>query len=240
MSRYNRFGSAYTDVMGLYPGTVVTDYDQGGASGQTRIEAAMDRACRRFAMALSPDVYRQMTKVDAEQPVRYATSGQATFVLGLGPMVANTLHVWRYPSLYAVSIGVVEGFTQAPQVGLLEEPTPGTSTAGAVVTVTPTTTLALGERMFASYDVDVDNTSFAMPSIADLCLYGAATELGALLYSNEQQEWKLVDEYRKRWDDALKAAAEGAWVPDELRKLTYWQEVERSSNEVRSIHRPRG
>lgn len=241
MARFNRFGSAYTDVVAMYPGTVVTDYDAGGSAGQTKVEAAMDRACRRFAMALSPDVFRQMTKIDCEQPVRYATEGQATFTLGLGPMVSGTLHLWRYPAPLAIGQGIISNgydFTIKPQFGWLEET--GFATSGtATVTVTPATTLTLGQRIFASYEVDNDAATFAMPSIADLCLYGAAVELGAFLYSEGTQEWKLVEEYRKRWEDALKAATDGSWIPDELRKLNYWQEVERSSDEVKSVVRYR-
>jgi hypothetical protein len=242
MPRFNRFGATYADVVAMYPGSVLADYDAGGAAGQAKVEAALDRAVRRFSMALAPDVYRQMTKVDAEMPVRYATEGQTSFALGLGPMNSGTLHVWRYPSLYTIeSLGLGGAYSQKPEFGVLEELGWSANTVGAVVTVTlASPAMSKGQRIFASYEVDVDNAAFTAQSVADLSLYGAAVELGAFLYSEGTQEWKLVEEYRKRWEDALKAATEGGWVPDELRKLNYWEAVERASNEVLSIHRPRG
>ncbi len=37
MARFNRFGKTYTDVLGLFPGAALTDFDAGGANGQAKI-----------------------------------------------------------------------------------------------------------------------------------------------------------------------------------------------------------
>lgn len=257
MARYNRFGATYDQVTALFPGTVVTDYDAGGVSGQNNIEGVMDRITREVAAALTPECYKQMTEVDAQLVVRYATSGQASFTPGITPLIAGTMHLWRYPSLVAVMPGVPSGLGgpstlgdwayRKPTVGFNEVPAVNYVPAGQVVNFVGIT-LTVGERVFASYDVDVDNAGFSMPSLADIVLLGAAAELGKRLYADGSQEWTLVEEYKARYRGAYVAseggviakAFAGNWIPDELRKLTYWENVERVSPEVSSVRIYRG
>lgn len=239
MSKYNRFGAVYTDVIGLYPGTVVADYDAGGANGQAKIEAVLDRITMEVAAALTAEVYRQITQVYAEEVVRYAVGGQTSITLGLKPIVAGTLHLWRYPGPGA-NAGQGWGddwYLRGPVPGLNEVPTGNYSvnvTTG-VVTLSGLS-LSAGERVFASYDVDIDAATFSLPSVAYLVILGAASELGAVLFSTGAQEWKLVEDYRERYrgryvvqeGGAMAKAFAGNWIPDELRRLNYWKEVERS------------
>jgi hypothetical protein len=243
MARFNRFGAVHTQVLALYPGADLADFDDGGAAGQAKIEAALDRAAREVASALTPEVYKQMTEVDCQEVVRYAAAGQATATLGLVPVVAGTLHLWRYPNPEWVGGGARGGYgTSAdyhakPRLGVAEHTGHSlTTTTGALTGLS----LSEGDRLFASYDVYVDSASFAMPSVADLVAQGAAAELGAQLYSHEMQEWKLVEEYRTRYAAALAAARSGEWIPDELRKLRYWTELDRTAQEVRSVRLYRG
>lgn len=257
MARYNRFGAVYTDVMAMFPGTILADYDGGGDSGQTIIEGVLDRIAREVASSMTPDVYKQFTEVDCQQIVRYATAAQTTASLGLVPVIAGTLHIWIYPPLAALELnersdgGPVDDFWyRKPVLGYNEET--GFSLNATTGAVTALRELNAGERVFASYDVDVDNAAFSMPSVKDIVVLGAAAELGSRLYSDASQEWKLVDEYRSRYRGAMQStpgqeggtmgrALAGTFVPDELRKLTYWSEVERKSDEgVGSFRRYRG
>ncbi len=253
MARFNRFGAVYGDVMAMYPGTGVTDYDSGGANGQAKIEAALDRAVREISGAFTPEVYEQIMHVDAEQVARYATAGQSTFTCGLNPVLAGTLHVWVFPSTnllnapggwgtYMTSyLGAYEDYFIKPRVGILEVPSGQVAlTASTGGVVLSGVTVNVNDRIYATYDVDVDNATFAMKSCADAAIMGAAAELGASLYSSASQEWKLVETYREKFrgiptDKGYKGGSlEGNWVPDELRKLTFFQEVERTSNQVGS------
>lgn len=230
MARFNLFGSVYTSVVAMYTGASATDF-----GGQSAIEAVMARITRDVSAALSPDAYRQMTEVDCEEVVRYATAGQTTATLGLPPVVAGTLHLWTYPSQdWSGMPGSYSSdeYTRKPRFGILE--TTGwtlTASTGAITGLS----LSLGDRLYASYNVDVDSVSFSMPSLADLVVLGTAAEMGARLYSAGTEEWKLVEEYRTRYAAQMTTAREGAWIPDELRKLRYWSELERSSEEVRSV-----
>lgn len=252
MARFNRFGAVYTDVLAMFPGSDVTDYVDGGASGQTAVEAVLDRITREVAGALSPEVYRQMTQVDCELVVRYATDAQSTATLGLAPVVAGTYHLWQYPNPELLDAGTSQAgdgawsdFARKPRFGIGELTGYSiTASSGAITGLA----LALGNQLFASYDVNVDSSSFSMPSVKDIVLLGAAAEMGARLYSEGESSWKLVDEYRARYRGSFEQSDAGAmgkallgdWVPDELRKLNYWTEVERRSLDVKSVRLYRG
>ncbi len=245
MARFNRFGAVYADVVSMYPGTVLADYDGGGSSGQTVIEGVLDRIAREVASALTPEVYKQITEVDCEQIVRYATEGQTTATLGLTPTLAGNVHLWVYPSLAAMEltdredgIALDDIWYKKPVLGSNE--LSGYAVTAATGAITGLPALSVGDRVYASYYVDVDSSSFSMPSVKDIVLLGAASELGARLYSDAMQEWKLVSDYKDRYRGSFVAAANeqgqlgrafaGTFVPDELRKLTYWTEVERVSD----------
>lgn len=243
MARFNRFGATYAQAIALYPGTVIADYDAGGGSGQTKVEAVMDRITREVASALTPDVYRQMTEVDAQEVVRYATDGQSTATLGLVPALTGTYHLWAYPNINLADSRLAdlgeygEWVYRKPGKGVNE--LTGYSVTASTGAITGLS-LSTGDRLYATYDVDVDSASYSLASVADIMLLGVAAELGSNLYTEGTQEWKAVTEYRDRYNKWLEALREGAWVPDELRKLTYWTEIERTSSEVKSVPWSRG
>lgn len=260
MARFNRFGAVYTLVTALYPGADLTDYDDGGANGQTRIESVLDRIARKVASAFTPEVYRQITQVDCMEAVRYATAGQTTATLGrpeqatatnyLVPLVAGTVHLWQYPNpellnrpnvlgggLGGASAFSSDFYTRKPAFGINE--LSGYAVTAATGAVTGLA-LNLGDRLFASYDVDVDSASFSLPSVADVVAMGTAAECGGRLYSEGMNEWKLVEQYRTDFAAMLERITDGEWVPDELRSLRYWTDVERKSDEVRSVRLYRG
>jgi len=257
MARFNNFGATYSQLIALYPGTVVADYDGGGASGQTRIEDALGRISREVASAMTAEVYKQITQVDCEEIVRFASNGQTTCNLGLVPALAGTVHLWRYPSLAAMTLST-DGESSPANEWYYKKPVKGygelrlttdytvTVASGAVVLLNA---LTEGERIYASYDTDTTSASYSLPSVADLVLLGAAAEMGARLYSDAQQEWKLVEEYRSRYRGAFESveggmsgrALAGTWIPDEIRALTYWNEVERDGDTgVSSVRMYRG
>lgn len=246
MSRYNRFGKVFGDVMRCFPGTVVADYDAGGANGQTNIESAMDRATMEVAAALPPAVFNALTNVQAQEVISYASAGLASFTLGMVPVIAGSVHMWLYPLLpppggmWNASLWSAEWF-RPPTIGFLEAPTADyvvTASTGAISYTGRA--VNLGERVFASYSVDVDNAAFSSLMLGQVAVLGASAELGELLYSQGTQEWALVTQYRERYQSLMDQLKDGSLIPDEVRKLKYFTEVERTNNEVRSVRFLRG
>ncbi len=108
-------------------------------------------------------------------------------------------------------------------------------------TITWLRSLNVGERVYASYDVTVTDSTFSLPSVRDIALLGSAAELGSRLYSEGTQEWKLVTQYAERYKEWLDRITKGVWIPDELRALNYWKDVETSSNpQISSVRVYRG
>lgn len=252
MSRFNRFGGVFTDVSAMYPGTATVDYDGGGANGQVRIEAALDRAVLEVTAALTPDVYKAITQVVNQFVERYATAGQTTWTLGIKPVIAGTVHLWRYPLDTPLGgIGTLVGnsgffygeqFYKPPTKGYFEIASTDFSVNAAtgVCTYTGAQAVQLGDRIYATYDVDTDNASFALPQLSLVSILGASAEMGERLYSQNTQEWALVTQYRTRFAAMIELIRAGTLIPDEVRKLNYWQDIERVNNEVKSVRLGRG
>jgi hypothetical protein len=255
MARWNNFGAVPADVQNMFPGVQTSDFDDGSTNGTVRIQAALDRITRDVAAAFPPEVYTQATTVDCEEVVKYAAAGQTTGTLSLKPILANTLHLWQYPntelwdpSRYpAFRTNVTSGFSmdwfyRKPTPGIIELDQSALAIALNLTTgvLTNLPAMSAGDRIFASYDVDVSSASFAMQSVADIVVYGAAAELGDRLFSQASAAWKLVEDYAKRYAAAIEKIRAGGWIPDEVRSVPHWTPVERSSDEVRSVRLYRG
>ncbi len=249
-TRFNSFGATPTQLIAKYPGTVLADYDGGGTNGSAVITATLEAIAREVSSAFTASVYSQLTQVDCEEVVRYATDGQTTATVGMPTIAAGTLHLWAYPSLAALNghtngTAIDGGFEydlwyRKPVVGY-NELVLGTDYSISGSTITFIIPRTVGERIYASYDTDPANASYAMPSVADIVLLGSAGELGSRLYSEGTQEWKLVTQYAERYKEWLTKIMAGEWIPDEIRKLNYWTEAERvSSTEVTTVRRYRG
>ena len=230
MSRYNLFGAVYGDVVAMYPATVLADYDGGGANGQTVIEAALNRSVMEVASAVTADVFLAMTEVDAEKIKAYATQGQTSFNLGVFPIISGSVAMWIYPQ--EPPPGTYSGDTgwnTKPTRGYNEVSTASYSVNGATGAVTYSgTAVAAGSVVYASYKTDMDASTYSSPMLKQIAILGAASELGARLFTQSTQEWALVTEYRRRYEAFILALREGSLIPDEIRRLAYWKEIERS------------
>ncbi len=251
-TRFNKFGASAADVIPMYPGTIEADYDGGGSNGTAVIESVLDRIAREVAAALSPEAYKQITEVDCQEVVRYAIQGQTSFTLGLAPIVAGSVHMWIYPPVSSLELrqyGLYDyssalnndDYFRKPVLGYGEVATTDyvvTASSGAVSYTGPT--IGVGARVYASYNSDITAETFALPSAADLVLLGTAAELGSRLYSESMQEWKLVGSYADRYKAFIESASKNGWIPDEIRALTYFNEIEKTSSEVTSVRLYRG
>ncbi len=245
MATWNLFGAVYSDVVELYPDTVLTDYATNSETGDLVLNKAMTRITRDIVRSMPPAVLESLYQVDAEQVVRYATAGQTSGIsLGILPMLAGTCHLWRYPSLAAMESPILYGYAiefafRRPVKGFNEVSTSDytvNATTGAIVLGGSIAAgLNVGERVFATYDVDTENELFALPSVADLVLYGTAAEVGSKLFSEASSQWKLAADYKERYDGAIEDLKDGTWIPDEIRRLHHWVEVLNKNTEVKSV-----
>jgi hypothetical protein len=158
------------------------------------------------------------------------------FTLGIKPIVAGTVHLWVYPletpDGYSYE-GSGYGYSQKPTKGFYEVATSDysvVSNTGVVTYAGPT--IALGSVVYASYNVDHDSASFSSPMLKQIAILGAAAEQGAKLFTQLTQEWALVTAYRDRYNELLSQLRAGTLVPDEIRRLCYWSEIERAGSMV--------
>ena len=232
---FNRFGAVFTSVIALYPGTAAADY-----GGQATIEEAIDRAVDRILAAMPEVIHNQIASPELILVVQRATAGQTTTTLQLLPGISGTGRVW---------VGQPSQFQERPQqspalfqdVGQVELATSAYSINYASGLVTLTTPMAANDQLYATYDVDATNASFAAASLARMAVRGAASELGSRLYSEANQEWLLVDKYENSFKESIDALSDGTWIPEELRFLKWWKEAERTTvGGAASIRLPRG
>lgn len=245
---YNRFGAVFSDVIALYPGTVAADF-----GGQAVVEAALDAAVDLVAGAITGQTYQAITEPTLLLAVRQATAGQTTFTLPLVPIVANSLHLWT---------GAPRMFQVRPR--RLNDPTPpaggtltysaGYGVAGPQVEidrgtysvnltsglVTLSAGLNLDDQVFATYQLDTSAGTYAMPSLARAAVRGAAAELGARIFSDGQQEWGLVGAYAGQFKDRVEAMRAGTYIPDEVRVLRWWSELDRAGSTGSGVRFLRG
>lgn len=235
MATYNYFGATEAQLLAMYPGAVVADFGAAGSAA-----AVLARIAREVSAAFTVEVYRCLAEVvQLEMIEDYAAAGQTTVTLGLLPIVTGTVHIW------VRSQG--DDLSTKPVLGAGEATVSSVNLAtGAVVL---SSALALGDKVFATYEINAEDSAFSWPSVADVVLLGAAAEMGARLYTQADQAWALVTEYQGRYrgtyvvteGGAQARSRTGTWIPDELRTLRWWEEIERSQPEggIGSVRRYR-
>ncbi len=229
---YNRFGALHTSVVSLYPDSVAADF-----GGQTIIEESIDRAVDRIVNALTPGSYKALTEPDLELVVRRATAGLTSATLGLKPIVSGSLHLWTgQPTMFNVKPVRLTDFSG----GGITELAAASFSVVLATGVVATPALVVEDQVYASYQVDTGHASFSVPSLARLAVRGAAAEVGDKLFSEANQEWALVERYRDSFDADLAAFKDGTMVPDELRAMRWWSEVDRSGPGLTSVRLFRG
>lgn len=232
---FNRFGAVFSSVIALYPGTAAADY-----GGQVTIEEAIDRAVDRILAAMPEMVHNQLANPELVLVVQRATAGQTTATLPLLPGISGTGRIW---------VGQPNQFQERPQqnpakfqdTGRIELDPSQYSINYTSGLVTLTTAMSANDQLYASYDVDATNASYTAASLARMAVRGAASELGSRLYSEANQEWLLVDKYENSFKESLESLGDASWVPEELRYLKWWKEIDRvTAGGASSIRLPRG
>ena len=243
---YNSFGVVEADITDLYPNVSATDM-----GGSAVIADAIDRAVLRLVNYIPKRVHDILTyRVQQEILAGPAFGGEGpTFTLGIGPIAtadATTIKIYRVP-------GNIDGskpstcpiFTDDNETGTLG------GTGNQTLTLTGTsTTLTENEWLMITYIIDPTDATFAMPSFAAYVVYSTAFELGAKLFDQETDTWKLVEDYQALAGDPdstttepfgfLKALMDGEFISDALRAMNFCDDVEPSGSEVQSVRKARG
>lgn len=228
----NRFGAVFGGVVSLYHDTVAADY-----GGQTVIETAMDRAVDAIVASMSERTFQQIQEIDLEQVVRRGVAGTTVLpATTMKPLIGGSVRVWRGDRLQ---------FEVRPSVGITSNGLPDIaasqfSTALSTGVVTVVNGLADEEVVYVSAEVDTENAAYSVPSIARMVCIGAAGQLGEILYSEGNQEWRLVEMYRTTFDDYLEGLQSGSVIPDEVRRARYWSSPTPLSGISGSVELPRG
>ncbi len=228
----NRFGAVFGGVVSLYRDTVAADY-----GGQAVIETAMDRAVDAIVQQMSEASFSQLQSIDLEQVVRRGIAGTTILpAVSIKPLVFGSVRVWRGDPLQ---------FQIRPSVGITSNGLPDLSASLFSVNLStgvPTLTdpLASEEVVYVSAEVDTESASYSIPSIARMVCVGAAGQLGEVLYSEGNQEWRLVEMYRQTFADYLTGLRAGTVIPDEVRRARYWSEVAPVSGGSGSVELVRG
>ncbi len=244
---FNNFGAVTADILSKFAmgGYTPVDADFGGTAA---LQEALDDAVRGVVQALPALLRDNIQRPELMLCENRAAAGQTTATLKLSPAVAGKTHVWA---------GMPQSFVSRPilvtnpwqrgtmlvgvQTGGLYLPTPPGSTtelAEDQFTVTGqnivlVSGLQRNSLVYATYEVDVENAAFAMPSLADLAVHGAASMLGSKLYPQASAEWAYVSRLSSAWAEGLAGLASGEWVPAELRVIQWWKAPEPDGAEGR-------
>lgn len=263
---YNYFGAAVADVVERFIGA--TSADMGGDSV---IEKQLARSARLIGSALSSRAFDAIARPEKCMIIEYAQAGQTAVTLPVTPVIANSVHLWALPKPVRDETGRISTLPTSP-VYLTNGPYPAfvrdslSNDTGRVIgfncahlikgagerphtvddlgtgAITLDSGLSAGDMLFASWECDVNDANFSLPSLADLTSVHAAAVLGANLYSRDNQLWDQVQDLRDRANVQLEVMRDGEWVPDEFRHLKWCQDIEprNKGNSIQTIGSNRG
>lgn len=223
----NRFGATEVDLLAQFTlaGYTATAADLGGSA---YIGDELSAAAYQIIQAIPGDTLRRLQEPELCRIVSRATAGQTTATLPLTPAVSGSVHIWRgQPSLFVVRPVLATddlGMVIQSDGGQVEIAESQFSVAGATVTLT--TALSRNDQVYATYDVDVGNAAFSVPSLASLVVDGTVAAIGAKLYTQANAEWAFVARKAESFAAAVEALADGTAIPPEVRVLQWWKEPE--------------
>jgi len=257
---FNNFGAVNADVLLKFAlsGYAPTEDDFGGASA---ITDALNDAVLAVVQAM-PAVIRDMIQRPEFMLVESrATANQTVFFAkSLLPLIVGKTHVWTGNPQQFVSKPVLLNYPWArsgfyiganTQGGLFLPTPPGSSvelaedkfTVNSLVTgqITLIEPLNRNDQVFISYEVDIEDATFTLPSLSDLAVLGATSVLGAKVYPQATSQWPYVQSMTEAWAEGVEGLAKGTWVPAELRVLQWWKSPEPNAAEglVGSVRRYR-
>jgi hypothetical protein len=228
MSTFNWFGALENDVCEMFASNsysaaaVLADL-----GGDTVIDPVLNRISREVSETFTPESYQRLVqRVHGEIIIFSAIGGETTGTMTLSPVKTGTVHCWR------------SGGARTDEMVVGEDEYRLFSVSGQIVT--PSTAMVLTEYLYASYVINTEDPTFAMTSVADKVVLGAAAELGERLYLDKSQPWPLVDTIKAKWAEWKSNAMENLWVPEEMRRMLFWNPIDRGSQAAGSVRWGRG
>lgn len=222
---YNLFGALPADVYEMYPNAVADTF-----GGETAVTNAMIRGEAEVLASMPEDQNLQWTKrVEFEALIYPAVGGEATATCGFSPVVDYSVRLYRYPDFPDAKPSFIYDDMPSDEYSV---------SSGIVTLVNP---MLEGEWLFASYEIDPTDSTFAIQLYAQAVVYYACAELGKKTFTRGQEDYSLVDMYQKMSDDCIDSIRAGDKVPHEFRRLTFWEDIKpNSENSLMSLRKYRG
>lgn len=241
---FNNYGATTEKFLSFFPGVTFDAARQCDIGSEQTVLEALGRATREVNTLLKPEVYGQLVQPTHELSVRAGEgqSGQTTFNLGFHPVIAASLHIWVRPNEFQTGNGFVYDdrydSSQPPRLGICEVASTDYVLDAANGSVTLVHSLSLNDQVYTSYRVDVNNTAYSVPSMADIVYIIAAAEVAGKLFPEGGPD-KLTERYNKKADDYRKMLLDGTYIPSEVRYLNQFNEVEREHPSIFYIRKRR-
>lgn len=252
MSVANYFGATEADVLQKY---AVGGYSPVAADfgGSPSIANALSSAESEVIQAMGADLWRNVTDPELELIETRATAGQVIVQLGIAPVFPRLVWIWRnQPAAFQRDrpmkqtdrlIDMPPGYgpfspaipLYGPSYDINFDQFVTDAATGAVTLLVP---LQNQDQVYASYRVNTEDSTFNMPSIADLVATYAAYLLGEKVYPREDTTWQYVETLKEDAENLLDQLNKGTWTPSEIRLLRWWKPVEKAQeNTIGSIRR---
>ena len=242
---YNYFGATIANTLLHYASGSYTP-TSADFGGDTAVNLRLEQATQQVIAALPPRVFQNLIRPDLLMAVPRTTPGQTQFTLPFAPLIPGHVRIWTgHPSIFLTRplLRTDPFFSNALAFGAANPNAyPAQSTAAvekpmSAFSVNDTTGLVTlldaglpqDWRVFASYYVDPEQSTYSIPSLGRLIEMGAAWELGSLVYSRATDAWAQVENLGTKYVKILESMNKGETIPDELRLLQWWQPVEKTN-----------
>lgn len=215
-------GITVNEIVGMYSGTSSDDF-----GGDSVIEEALDAHTENILGVVSPEIYERLKFPNLQLVVYSATQGQTTATLGLTPIIANTTKLWMLGDTYTNynEFEFGDGAECYRNYKFYEVATEWTlSTIDLSTGVITFPALGAEDRLYATYETDLDN--IVITSLARAVRYGTAYEIGSKVYAVDTNQWKLVEEYKYLYENAITRITSKQFIPAELRNLRWLEPIQ--------------
>lgn len=235
MPTMNWFGCT-TDLLlsrfatGSYAPTIA---ELGGADA---VDAALNSAEDQVIQALPEEVFLQLTRIELQYLTMRATANQATVTTSFAPILAGQTYVWKgQPSYFkekprkSTDLLSDDEFFDSSTYRPLTDLVLGTDftidNSTGVITFTAGHLLAANDMVAVSYEPDIADEDYSVPSLAQCIADGAAYLRACVLYPRSSSQWEYLNVLQEQFSKKLEALQDKTWIPPELRLMNFWKEV---------------
>ncbi len=199
MADYNHFGAVYTDVIAMFPGSCVGDFQD-----QASIEKFMDMVEKEMVASFNSWIRMSLRQNVGAKILAYADDDQTVVdvenIGGLDYRYTSNHEVWiDFPVGNNLPIKG-SGLTDGDGITVSDN-------ANAIrITFDSGYTLALADWVVMNCDIDPSNSNYSVDSLAYILTVGAASMIGLTVYTPEESP--LLVKYKSMFKDKKKALAD--------------------------------